>query len=174
MSATSSFILKAMNVIFWIIFIGLCIQTGALLISFFVSLFVNPEGAKNMYMGLNLSGLYAYDKGHYVAVASLIIALTGLKAFIAYLVIKIFLKFNFSKPFNADISSLISQISHVALSTGVLAIIATGYTKWLSKNIAVPTDWESSEFLFLAGIIFIIAEVFKKGTQIQSENDLTV
>lgn len=164
-----------MNVVFWIVFIGLCIQTGAILISFIVSLFVNPEGAKNLYLGLNLSHLYSFDKRHYVSVVSLIIALTALKAYIAYLVVKIFLRFNFAKPFNATASSLISQISHVALGTGVVAFLATGYTKWLmKKGVAVPISWESSEFLFLAGIIFIIAQVFRKGIEIQSENELTV
>ncbi len=46
MTSQTSSILKTMNVILWIIFIGLCIKTGALLFSFFVSLFINAEGAK--------------------------------------------------------------------------------------------------------------------------------
>jgi hypothetical protein len=49
-------ILQILKVASWIMFIGLCIKTGAMIISFFVSLFINPEGAKDLYMGMNLSG----------------------------------------------------------------------------------------------------------------------
>ncbi len=164
-----------MHFIFWIIFLGLCIQTGAIIYSFFVSLFINPEGANNLYSGLNLSGLYAFSIKNYVSMVSLIISLSALKAYLAFLVIKIFLKFDFSSPFNAAVVSLITQISHLALGTGVLAIIANGYSRWLAKKgVAVLQNWEGGEFLFLAGIIFIIAEVFKKGFEIKTENDLTV
>lgn len=175
MTSKTSFILKTMNIVFWIIFIGLCIQTGAILISFAVSLFVNSEGAGDLYNGLNLSELLAFDMGHYISVVSLLISITALKAYLAYLVVKIFLKFDFSQPFSRKVSLLISQISHVALAAGVLAMLAGSYTRWLmKKGVTIPLSWESNEFLFLAGIIFIIAQVFKKGIEIQSENELTV
>jgi Protein of unknown function (DUF2975) len=175
MTTTTSTVLKIMNVLFWIIFIGLCIKTGALLISFFISIFVNPAGAKDLYMGLNLSKLYNYSLPYYVPVASLVIVLTGLKAYIAYLVVKIFMKFDLAKPFNHDITALITTISHVALETGILAIIASGTSGWIAKRgIDVPDNWGGSEILFFAGVIYIIAIVFKKGTELQTENDLTV
>ncbi|HEX2534257.1 MAG TPA: DUF2975 domain-containing protein, partial [Chitinophagaceae bacterium] len=161
--------------VFWILFIGLCIQTGATLISFFVSLFINREGAADLYLGLNLSELYAFSTWHYVSLVSFLLVLPALKAFIAYLVVKIFMKFNAAQPFSAPLSALISRISHMALGVGVLSLIAQGYARWLAKKgIAVPVDWDSSEFLFLAGIIFIIAQVFKKGIALQTENELTV
>jgi len=175
MTTQTSFILKAMNVLFWVIFIGLCIKTGAILISFSVSLFVNPAGANNLYLGLNLSNLLAFNKMHYVSIVSYIILINGLKAYIAYLVVKIFLKFKLSNPFDANITSLISEISYVALVTGILAIVASGYSDWLAqKGIVIPQDWGSGEILFFAGVIYIIAQVFRKGTEIQTENDLTV
>jgi hypothetical protein len=92
MTSRTSFILKSMNIIFWVIFIGLCIKTCAILISFMVSLFVNSEGAKNLYLGINLSDLYSFEIFLYVLVVSLIIVLTGLKAYIAYLVVRFFFK----------------------------------------------------------------------------------
>ena len=111
MKPTTKLILTILHVIAWIIFLGLCIKTGALLYSFFVTLVINPEGAKNLYMGLNLSSLYNFDIGDYAIVASLIIILSGAKAFLFYLVIKIFLKINLVAPFSKDVSLLISQAS---------------------------------------------------------------
>ena len=175
MTTNTSVLLKAMNVIFWILFIGLCIQTGALLISFFVSLFIHSEGASDLYMGLDLSSLYSFDLRHYVSMMSLIIFLSAMKAYLAFLVVRIFMKFSFSSPFNARVIALISSISHLALGAGIVAFIAEGYDKWLfKKGVSIDQSWDSGAFLFLAGIIFIIAEVFKKGYELKKENDLTV
>lgn len=175
MTTTNSTVLKIMNVLFWIAFIGLCIKTGALLTSFIVSLFVNQEGANDLYLGLSLFDLYSYSKSHYIFTVSLFIVLTGLKAYIAYYVIKIFMKFNLSKPFNSKLSDLFLKISHIALGTGILAIISENYAKWImKKGIAVPIDWSGGEILLFAGVIYLFALVFKKGTELQTENDLTV
>lgn len=175
MTTTNHTIFRVVHVLFWVAFIGLCIKTGAILISFLVSLFVNPAGAGNLYNGLNLSALYQYDTGYYLGTVSLLIAQTALKAFIAYLIIRLFMKFDLAKPFNADVTEIFVQISHVALGSGVLAIIAEGYSKWLIKRgLSVPIDWSGNEILFFAGVIYLLALVFKKGTELQTENDLTV
>ena len=175
MTTKTTFILKAMNIIFWVIFIGLCIKTGAILISFLISLFINSDGAKNLYLGFNLFDLFTFDKLHYCFIVSFIILLTGLKAYMAYLVVKIFLKFKFSSPFKTTVTSLISKISYVALGTGILAIISSVYSDWLiKKGIPISHDWGSDEILFFAGVIYIVAQVFKKGEEIQTENELTV
>lgn len=172
-------VLRILHIVSWIIFIGLCIKTGSILYSFFVSLAINAESAKNLHMGLDLSDLYGFSTRHYVTIVSYIIVLSALKAYIFYLVIKIFLKINFVQPFSTDVSLLISKISHVALGIGILTVVANGYTSWLTKKGVTFSDLEqylggAGEFLLLGAIIFIIAQVFKKGIEIQSENELTV
>jgi hypothetical protein len=175
MTTTNSIVLKVMNVLFWIAFIGLCIKTGAILISFSVSLFVNAAGAKDLYMGLNLSDLYSSSKPSYIITALLLITLTGLKAFIAYLIVSFFLSFNLAKPFNKELTAIFLRISYFSLGTGVLAILAEGFSKWIfKKGIAIPIDWSGNEILFFAGVIYLLALVYKKGTELQAENDLTV
>ncbi len=176
MTTTSTSVLKIMNVVFWIVFIGLCIKTGAIIISFCVSLFVNEQGASDLYLGLNLSELFAYSEYHYISTVSLLIALYVMKAYIAYLVVKIFMKFNFYNPFSIEVTSLITRISHFALNAGVLSLIAGGYAKWLinHQGVSVPIDWAGEEILFFAGVLYIVSLVFKKGTELQTENDLTV
>lgn len=175
MTAKTSFILKFMNVLFWIVFIGLCIKTGSILISFFVSLFVNSDGAKNLYLGLNYFDLFTFDKLHYVFIVSFLISLTALKAYIAYLVVRVFTNFKLTRPFNTNVTVLIFKISYVAFQAGILAIIANGYTEWLAKKgLEISQNWGSGEILFFAGVIYVLAQVFKKGTEIQTENELTV
>ncbi len=172
---STTIVLKIMNVLFWIVFIGLCIKTGAMLTSLIVSLY-KPEATKNLYMGLNLTELLNYDKVHYLITMSLVIAITGMKAFIAYLVVKISMQFNLVKPFSEKVLAFINQISYVALFTGILAHLARNYTRGIlhHKNVSIPIEWNEGEILFFAGIIFIIAQVFKKGLELQTENELTV
>ena len=176
---TTKQILRIMHILVWIAFIGTCIKTGAILYSFFVSLFINPEGAKNLHMGLDLSALYNYNSRHYITTVFYIICVSGLKALITYLVIKIFLKINFVHPFSINVTSLISRISYVALGIGVLALIGTAHSEWLiKKGVMLPPLYDylggAADYLFFGGIIFIISLVFKRGIEIQSENELTI
>lgn len=172
---TTSVILKAINVIFWIIFIGLCIKTGALLVSYFVSMAINPIASHDLYLGLNLSELYNYSIIHYSVIVFMLIILTGLKAYIGYWVVKISLNLKIESPFSERIKSFIIKLSQVALWAGLLALVAEAYSKLLmEKQIPVSVNWAYGEILFFAGVIFFIAQIFKKGVELQSENELTV
>ncbi len=167
-------ILEILKVLSWIVFIGLCIKTGAMFISFFVSLFINADGASDLYMGLNLSELLAFNQGQYVVMAGLIIFLSGLKAYLFYQVIRIISKLNMANPFNEDIANLIAKLSGISLQIGITAIIINMYAKWLLKQVHFVYEGGGTEFLYLAGILFVIAVIFKRGMEIQAENDLTV
>ncbi len=89
-----------MHILFWIAFIGLCIKTGSLLFSFTVSLLANNQAAGNLFPALDLLELLTYSKTHYIIIVSILILLTGMKAYIAYLAVKVFMKFNLQKPFS--------------------------------------------------------------------------
>ncbi|WP_106790988.1 DUF2975 domain-containing protein [Aquimarina sp. Aq78] len=168
-------VLSTMKIISWIIFIGLCIKLGAILISSAISLLVTEEASKNLYLGLDLSNLYNFSIRYYIMLLSLIVFILAFKAYMFYLIIRIFSKIDFDKPFTPVVASLISNISYVSLWIGLLAYFASRYSKWLvKKGVVFELDFGSSEFLFMAGIIFIIALIFKRGIEIQSENELTV
>ena len=179
MKKRNTILMKILHITAWVVYIGLCIQTGALLYSFFVSLFINPEATKKLYVTLNLSELYNYSIVHYIILMALIILVTGLKALIFHWVIKIFLKINMINPFSREISRLISKIGYMALGVGLLTVIAEAYTKGLiEKGLNLPGIAQhvegGGEYLMFAGVIFVIAQVFKRGIELQSENELTV
>lgn len=172
---STTVVLKVMNILFWIVFVGLCIKAGSLLTSLVVSMY-NPIAITKVYMGLNLSELLNHDKVDYILTMSLVISISIMKAIIAYWVVKISLKLNLVKPFNEKVLAYIINISYMALFTGILAHLARNYTKglWHRHSIKIPIEWNEGEILFFAGIIFIIAQVFKKGLELQTENELTV
>ncbi|MBQ4819817.1 DUF2975 domain-containing protein [Aquimarina sp. MMG016] len=168
-------VLSLMKIISWIIFIGLCIKLGVILFSSAISLFVDQNAAENLYLDLDLSNLYDFSMKYYMILLSLIVSILAMKAYLFYLVIKIFKKIDFDEPFTIVIANLISSVSYISLCTGLLAHFATRYSDWLlKKGVIFDLDWGSSEFLFMAGIIFIIAFIFKRGVEIQTENELTI
>lgn len=168
-------ILKVVGVVAWILFIGLCIRTGAFIISFFVSLAINSQAANDLYAGMNLSELLLFSKTHYIVLVSLVIILSGLKAYLFYWVVKIISKINIDIPFSKSIGEIIMKMSAIALQIGITAVIANSYAKWImKKGIRFSYDAGETEFLFLAGILFVIAVIFKKGIELQQENELTI
>ncbi len=172
-------IFLAMNILSGVIFVGLCVKAGAILFSFFVSLFVNAEAAKDLYISLDLSNLLAFNKYYYILMVVLIAALPALKAYLFYLIIKVLSRINLVHPFSSSIGRLIKKMSIVSLCIGVLASSGIWLSVWLTNSgVLMMTAHQylsgGSEFLFFAGIIFMIYLVFRKGIEMQTENELTI
>lgn len=170
--------LMLITVVIWSIFIGLCIQAGAMLFTSVYSFF-NPIVAQNLYEGLNLSGLREQNIWYYGGVLSIVLFIAGQKAYLFYLMIRVFLKINLVQPFSREVSKLISSISYVALEIGAGIIIASGIFKWMQVRgyelDRVPQMMGGGfEFLLMAALLVAIGMVFKRGVEIQDENDLTV
>lgn len=175
MKSKTTRILEVLKVFSWIIYIGLCIATGILITSFILTVFVDPQMSKDYDIGNDLTNLYAYSKGHYIILMIMAISLSASKAGLFYKVIQLFSKLNLTHPFSESIASIILKISHKALEIGIVAIVANAYAEWLVKRGAIfSLQLESNEFLFLAGIIYIVAQIFNKGIELQSENELTI
>ena len=175
MSQKQSWVFKTMNVLFWVIFIGLCIKTGSLITSLVISLFINPEATKQLYQGLNLSSLYQFSTYHYFHTMLLYVLINALQATMAYFTVKIFMELKLEKPFSVAINGILRKMSRFGLATGLLAIGGQAYSDWLKKaGISVPIDWAYSQILFFAGILFLVAQVYQKGIELQQESDMTV
>lgn len=178
MTKKENFIWKFLQVVSWIIFIGFCIQTGTLIFNFIYSLF-RPIATHDLYLKLNLSDLYKRNFFLYVALFSLAITISGISAWLFYLVLKLFDRLNLIKPFSEDVADHISRISYYAFSIGLLGLIATSFSRELTKKgfevSSINRFWEDSmTFLMMSAIIFIISLIFKRGIELQKENDLTV
>ncbi|ANH82625.1 hypothetical protein A8C56_18065 [Niabella ginsenosidivorans] len=176
MKTNTKMLLDIMQVVCWILFIGLCIQAGTLLVSLLFTYFGNTRIAEQFAKDLYLPKLYHYSPFYYIALCSLLLAIALLKAHIFYLVIQFFSRVNMDHPFSHPVSNLISKVVQTAFGIGIIAVIGNVYNQALmKKNIpATSLSWQSSEFLFLAGILFVISLIFKRGVALQSENDLTI
>jgi hypothetical protein len=167
-------ILAVMYVLAWIAFIGLIVEAGAILVSYGVSV-ANPVAAKDLYMKMNLYGLRQSNFWYYTVKVIMMIALLVLKAYTAWLVVKVLSGIKLKDPFTMETAKMLERISYFILATWILDLLHNAYTKWLSEGIAGFRDsLVLNEFIFLAGVVFVIAQIFKKGVEIQSENDLTI
>jgi len=178
MTKTNSFVFTFVQIMAWVIFVGLCIEAGALIFNFALGL-INPNVMKNLYQGLDLSELYQRSKIAYFLTCSFMLCVPLLKVVLFYEVIKLVTKIDLARPFSIFVSDQIFQISYYTFSIGVVSFIARQSVKRLMLyDIDVSSlnhFWEESQgFILMAGVIYIIAIIFKKGLEIQNENDLTV
>ncbi|HEY4326666.1 MAG TPA: DUF2975 domain-containing protein [Mucilaginibacter sp.] len=167
-------ILTVMNIVAWVAFIGFMVEAGAILVSFCVT-FINPDAAKHLYKGLNWYNLWKFSFWHYTLHAYLMVLLSMLKAFVWYLIIKVVSKINLVSPFNMEVVIKLEKISYVLLATWIVALLSSAHSNWLLKATGEQYGNDvSGESIFVAGLVFIISQVFKRGVEIQSENELTI
>lgn len=178
MSKTNNFVFWGLYIVAWLIFVGLCIEAGGLIVNFFFSLY-KPEFVQNLYQKLDLTTMYKESRLAFFGIYSFILTISILKACLFYIVIRLMHKMNLSKPFNTFVARQISQISYYTFSIGLLSYIARQLTKSVMHHGFVTDSlsqfWADSQaFILMGAIVYIIATIFKKGVDIQNENDLTV
>jgi hypothetical protein len=167
-------VLAVMHVLAWVAFIGFLINAGAILVSTGVSL-VNADAAKDLYRGLDLSHLRQMNWFYYMWAISLMLAIPVMKAMIWLLVIRILSVLTPEDPFKMEVAQKLERISYLLLGTWIVGMVGNVKHSWFAKITGeLPGVDVSEEFIFMAGLVFIISQVFKRGVEIQSENDLTV
>ncbi len=178
MSKGNNFVFKGLHIIAWIIFVGLCIEAGGLIVNFVFSIY-KPEFLQNLYQKLDLSDMYNRSKSAFFGMYSFILLVSLLKAYLFYIVVMLMHKMDLSNPFSSYVSEQITKISYCTFSIGIISYIARQTAKTIEHH-GYAIDklnqfWEDSQaFILMAAVIYVIAVVFKKGVEIQNENDLTV
>ena len=176
-------ILKIINVFAWIIFVGTLVKFGTILIIFIISLF-NPEYV--LFKDIEVfgegtsSGTYFYEirESHlwnYIPYVISIILWTLIKSYLAYLIIKLLAKINLIHPFSMEVADRIVKISYALIFIWVLSFVVGFFDKWATLAIGLEPQFEvRGEFLFIAGLVYLIGNIFKRGVEIQNENKLTI
>ena len=178
MSKTNNVIFTILKIVAWLIFVGLCIEAGGLIVNFIFSLY-KPGFVKNLYQKLDLSALNQQSESAFLSIYSFILVISLLKAYLFYIVIRLVTKFDLSMPFTSFVSNQITQLSYYTFSIGLLSYIARQYAKNLVHRgytvDGLEQFWgDSQAFILMAAVIYVIATIIKKGIEIQAENDLTI
>jgi hypothetical protein len=162
-----------MYIIAWITFIGLSIKAVGIIISYFISL-GNEGAAKDLYDGMNLLAYKQHSITQYTIIVGYRLLQFSIQAYIAFLVIKLLNGLNIQRPFNANALKSMQKISFYLLLLWVLIVLHNFHIGILQTNTGISAELISSEFVYIAGIVYVFSLLFKRGLEIQSENDLTI
>jgi len=169
-------ILMGLKVLAWLAMFGYAVQFGSQLISFGVS-FYNAEAAKTIYgTSLNLYDLHEYNLLYFIHVMAFVIALSAMNATVWYSMIRMLSNLNLKNPFSKGVATLLEKTGIQLLAIWVVSVTGEQWVHWVAKSSGLDIGrlHAVNEYLFIAGIVYIISQVFKRGIEIQEENQLTV
>jgi len=182
MEISTKQILKILYVLSWIIFVGVCVEAGGFIFNTFFTLVINNIDAKHFWPGIDFSSLYRYDPGYFFVETFLMIIVSVMRSCIFYLIIKVLhdKKLNMAQPFNNEMGRFIFRLSYLSFGTGLFSWWGVKYADWLiTKGVTMP-DIQTMRlggadvWLFMGVVLFVIAQIFKRGIEIQMENELTI
>ena len=182
MKSNTTQILKFLYLLSWIIFIGVCFEAGTFIFNTVFRLFINPADASLFWQEVDLTNLYDFDHGYYFIETSLMSLVAIVRAWIFYLIVKLLhdKKLNLAQPFNKDVERFIFRLSYLSFAIGLLSSWGAKFAKWfVAQGVEMPDVEDlrlggADVWLFMGVILFIIGQIFKKGIEIQTENELTI
>ena len=169
-------ILEILKIVAWVTFIGTAVVALIQIIAFAIS-FISPDTAKLITgTNMNLTDLRINHVREYVFVVSFLVIIAILNVQVWQKVKDILTKINLTSPFSMEVALLLEDIGQLLISSWVVGYIGDNYIHWLSKRIdGVSGGLEISfQYLFCAGIVYIISQIFKRGVELQEESELTV
>lgn len=174
-------LLNILQVISWVIFVGLSIQAGGFLTNAVFAL-SKPQMVRYLWHEADLSALFSFSPSHYAGLTLLIGIVACTKAWLFFEIIKMLTskELDFKQPFVRKVQQFVLLISTLSLAIGLLSASGRNYIQWLlEQGVSMPDTQTlvlggADVWIFMAIILFILAQLFKRGIEIQNENELTV
>ncbi len=173
--APSPRLVKTMNFLTWIVYIGLLIKAGTYLFEYLMVIFVPGFNTEELsWHNINFPELYEFSFIHYSVVVFFMIIITGVKAYAVSEVTDLLKEKTLSAPFRPYVAGILMRICYALCAVGIIALLHNLHNNWLRAHNAGLKGWDDADWLYAAGLVYIIASVFKRGIVLQTENDLTV
>ncbi len=170
-------VLTVMKILVWFALLFYSIFCVLYVILYVDSLF-NDHPFSNIYLGLDLLKLKEYSFLKYSTSLASLIVLAALKANVWYRVTRIIQNIKMENPFTMEVTRHLEKISYILLNIWILGFIGSTFSFWLTNQSEMAKSLQEAlgykGFLFMAGLLFIVSQIFRRGVELQSENDLTV
>ena len=175
---SSKHMLTLLYIISWIIFIGVCIEAGSFITNAIFTLGVNSENASLF----GLTNLYSFDPGYYLVIIIMMTIAGVMRVIMFYLIVKLLReqKLQMMQPFNRDIVRFIFNVSYLAVGIGMFSSWGVKYVGWFGKQgVQMPGIQTlrlggADAWLFMGATLLVITHLFKRGIEIQTENEFTI
>lgn len=179
---TTNQILRVLEALSWVIFVGLCIEAGGIMFNTFYTFFINPSNTASFWEKADLSDLYAFSHSHFITLTITTSIIAVLKAIMFYVIVKLLTekKLNITQPFSQDLKGFLFKLSYLAFGIGLFSHCGFKFSQWLSlQGVRMPDSHAlqtegADVWIFMSIVLFIIVQIIKKGIEIQHENDLTI
>lgn len=159
-----------------VVLIGYIFQVGSQIKSFVLYFLEADASQTGAIAALNTSALYQLNEVFFVTIMSfiLIIGITHLTIWIG--VLKILLQINNQQPFSGKLVKRIQMIALLFLLIWFIALLLSNLVKWIETESSVVLGplYSFQSYLIVAIIVLMISQIFKKGSLLQSENELTI
>lgn len=157
--------------------IGFSIECGSQLL-YFIGSFINPEWAGNVYGAEAVwSRIHEVNTWNFIGVMSLIISISALEAWVWYLIFDLLQKLELKSPFSMVVTKKLETTAHLLLGVWVLGVILVqtyAHHSIKALGLELPRKYVGDEYIFIAGIVYIVSKIFRRGIELQEENQLTV
>jgi hypothetical protein len=170
MKESSEWLFKAMRIFAWIVFIWFLVKAGAMIMSFGASV-NNPEGAKDMYRGLDLSRYYEASFAHYTIIVFYYIIRYLLLAYMALFATRLLSVATLKNLFSASVAEILQKMSNTALGIFIISIIYNIHVEMLARYATIEADSLSITSIFLAGMVCVLSILFKKSVDSRMETN---
>jgi hypothetical protein len=181
MKITTVQTLKILYCVSCLLFTGICIEAGEVITNL-VLVYYKPVVVSHLWNMIDMSSLYNFDRGYFYIEGILIFVVQVSKAYMFYLIMRVLdrRKFNLAQSFNKDVERFISRMAFMTFLIGVLSFWGDKYAEWfVKKGVTMPSVQTlniggADVWLFMCVTLYVIAQIYKRGMEIQVENDLTV
>ncbi|RYY49764.1 MAG: DUF2975 domain-containing protein [Chitinophagaceae bacterium] len=182
MQITTKHVLTVLHVLAWIIFIGLALQAGIIIVNAILLFVVSPANHDKLWSEIDLRSLFNYNKSYFISHVTAIIIVALAKALIFYFIIKISndKRLSLAKPFGEPGRKIMQLVAYFSLIIGLFAGGAAKHNEWLiEKGVQMPSAAlqhidGADVWIFMGIVVFVLAKIFKRGAEIQSEHELTI
>jgi len=180
-STKTKIFLSLLYIIAWIIFVGLSIEAGGFITNA-VFVLAQPQAVPYLWQQVDLRDLLQYGHGFFFTLVTIISVVTVLKAILFYLIISILhnKQLTLEQPFTFIAQRFIIRIASLSLSIGLFSILGVKGAAWLRGQGVKMPDLQALHlsgadvWIFMSMALFVVAYIFKKGIELQTEQDLTV
>lgn len=179
---SSKTVLLVLNILSWMIFVGLAIDTCGYLTNAIYVLAVDPTYASQFWNRLDLSALIVFDRIWFGVIMFHVVIVGLLKVFLFWSIVRLltYNQFDVTKPFSKRMGRFVLGLAYYSFAIAFFSMWARKNIGWMiAQGIAMPTDEQfnitgADVWIFMGVVLLVIASIFKRGVELQSENDLTI